>query len=390
MQKKIEQGREVAFDAEHFFDGYRADPAYALETLRASLAGGAAMVVLCDTNGGTLFQDVARVVREVRTALPESPTLGIHAHNDGGLALANTLAAVAEGCTQVQGTINGYGERCGNADLCAIIPSLALKMGAEMRCAGSLAHLTELSRYVAEVANLAPDHHLPYVGLSAFTHKAGLHADATRKDALSYQHIDPAWVGNGTRIVVSEQAGRGNLLLKAEQSGLRLNKEEATRLLAEIKEMENRGFSFEGAEASVEMLLRRQQPGYMPPFELVDFMVVVEHRRGRGLLSEASVKVLVNGEVVHTAAEGNGPVNALDLALRKAVVPVYPEVATVELADYKVRIPDTNSGTAAMVRVLIESVDQGRRWSTVGASTNIIEASWRALVDSLEYVITSA
>lgn len=385
----IDQGQRVIFDAEHFFDGYHADSDYAIKTLVAALDGGAETVVLCDTNGGTLFQEVTRIIGEVNEALPEIPVLGMHAHNDGGLALANTVAAVEAGCQHVHGTINGYGERCGNADLCTIMPTLALKMGAHITPAASLDELFDLSHYVAEVANLAPDSHQPYVGQSAFTHKGGLHAAATRRDESSYQHIDPALVGNGTRILVSDLAGRGNLLTKAEQAEIHLEKPVAAEILEQIKALENRGFSFEGAEASVEMMFRRAQAGYMSPFELIDFMVVVEHRRGRGLLSEASVKVLVNGEVVHTAAEGNGPVNALDSALRKALVPVYPEVIEIELADYKVRILDSESGTAAQVRVLIDSEAVGQTWSTVGASTNIIEASWRALVDSIEYGITS-
>lgn len=387
------QGRKVIFDAEHFFDGYIADSSYALKTLEAALAGGADTLVLCDTNGGALPTTVQRIVAEVRAALPEVPVLGIHAHNDADLAVANSIVAVEAGCTHVQGTVNGYGERCGNANLCSIIPTLALKMHTvaplEVVPEASLRRLVELSRYVAEIANLAHDNHMPYVGMSAFTHKGGLHAHATRRDASSYQHIDPALVGNNTRILVSELAGRSNLLSKAESAGLQIDTTEATAILDEIKELENRGFSFEGAEASVEMMLRRAQPGYKPPFELVDFLAIVEHRRGRGLLSEAVVKVLVNGEIVHTAAEGNGPVNALDQALRKALLPVYPEVARIRLSDYKVRILNSDSGTAAQVRVLIDSEDGQRRWSTVGASTNIIEASWRALVDSIEYGITS-
>ena len=383
------QSRRVLFDAEHFFDGYTADAEYALDTLRAALAGGADTLVLCDTNGGVLPQDIVRIVTEVRAALPAVEALGIHAHNDAGVAVANTLIAVGAGCNHVHGTINGYGERCGNADLCSVIPGMALKMGAHVSCSPSLPHLTELSRYVAEVANLSHDTHLPYVGASAFAHKGGMHVAATRRDATAYQHIDPELVGNGTRVLVSDLAGRGSLLTRAEQVGVSIDGEDATRILGQIKELENQGFSFEGAEASVEMMLRRAQPGYMPPFELVDFMAVVEHRRGRGLLSEASVKVLVNGEVQHTAAEGNGPVNALDLALRKALLPVYPEVVEIKLTDYKVRILDGDSGTAAQVRVLIDSEDGRKQWSSVGASSNIIEASWRALVDSIEYAITS-
>jgi len=384
------QGREVFFDAEHFFDGYCADAAYALDTLRAALEGGASRLVLCDTNGGRLPWEVSEIVRAVQAALPDGVALGIHAHDDNGLAVANTLSAVLAGCTQVQGTINGYGERCGNANLCTIIPNLILKMGLSGISLEALARLTELSRYVAEVANLAHDSHLPYVGESAFTHKGGLHAAATRRDADAYQHINPALVGNRTRTVISDMSGRGNVLSKAEELNLPLVGDAATRMLEQIKELENQGFSFEGAEASVEMMLRRAQPGYMPPFELIDFMVVVEHRRGRGLLSEASVKVLVNGEVIHTAAEGNGPVNALDLALRKALLPVYPEIANIQLTDYKVRILNSEGGTSARVRVLIDSENGQQRWSTVGASTDIIEASWRALVDSIEFGITSA
>ncbi len=386
----VAQGREVFFDAEHFFDGYRADAPYALATLRAALEGGASRLVLCDTNGGRLPWEVEEIVCAVRAAVPDGVRLGIHAHDDDGLAVANTLSAVRAGCVQVQGTINGYGERCGNANLCTIIPNLILKMGLSGISGESLARLTELSRYVAEVANLAHDSHMPYVGESAFAHKGGLHAAATRRDADAYQHINPALVGNRTRTIISDMSGRGNVLSKAEELHLPLAGDAATRVLDQIKELENQGFSFEGAEASVEMMLRRAQPGYMPPFELIDFMVVVEHRRGRGLLSEASVKVLVNGEVVHTAAEGNGPVNALDLALRKALLPVYPEIADIQLTDYKVRILNSEGGTSAQVRVLIDSENGQQHWSTVGASTNIIEASWRALVDSIEFGITSA
>lgn len=385
----VRGGQRVLFDAEHFFDGFKADSDYAIETLHAALAGGADTLILCDTNGGTLVSEMVAIIEAVQDALPDDAVLGIHAHNDAGLAVAASLAAVEAGCAHVQGTINGYGERCGNANLCTIMPNLALKMGCHITAAPSLSGLVDLAHYVAEVANLALDSHMPYVGHSAFAHKGGLHAAATRRDAASYQHIDPQLVGNGTRIVVSDLAGRGNLLTKAEEAGLSLSREDAARILGEIKELENQGFSFEGAEASVEMMLRRSQPGYMAPFELVDFMVVVEHRRGRGLLSEASVKVLVNGEIVHTAAEGNGPVNALDQALRKALRPVYPEVLQIELEDYKVRILDSESGTEAKVRVLIDSAAGPDDWSTVGASTNIIEASWRALVDSVEFAITS-
>jgi len=383
------QGRRVVYDAEHFFDGYRADPAYALETLRAAKRGGAETLVLCDTNGGSLPWRIAEVVREVKAAL-EHP-LGVHTHNDGECAVANTLAAVSEGATQVQGTVNGYGERCGNANLCSIIPALELKLGKRCLPQGRLKTLYEVSHFVAEVANLPPDEHLAYVGKSAFAHKGGIHVAAMRRNETSYQHIDPALVGNRMRVVVSELSGRGNLLSKAEEYGLHAGAgAEIGDLLTTIKELEAKGFSFEAAEASVAMMMKRQQPGYRAPFELVDFLVNVEHRTGRGIFSEAMVKVKVEGELLHTAAEGDGPVNALDAALRKALLPHYPRIGQFQLADYKVRILDGSEGTAAVTRVLVDMQDGARRWSTVGASTNIIEASWCAIVDALEYGLTAA
>ncbi len=385
----VAQGRRVIYDAEHFFDGWRADPAYALETLRAAKRGGAETVVLCDTNGGSLPWRVAEVVRAVKGAL-EHP-LGVHTHNDGECAVANTLAAVSEGAVQVQGTVNGYGERCGNANLCSIIPALELKLGRPCLPEGKLRTLYEVAHFVAEVANLPPDEHLAYVGKSAFAHKGGIHVAAMRRNEESYQHVDPKLVGNEMRVVVSELSGRGNLLAKAEEFGLASAPGGAVGdLLATIKELEARGFSFEAAEASVAMMMKRQAPGYRPPFELVDFLVNVEHRSGRGIFSEAMVKVKVDGEVLHTAAEGDGPVNALDAALRKALLPRFPRIAQLQLADYKVRILDGSEGTAAVTRVLVDMQDGPRRWSTVGASTNIIEASWCALVDALEYGLTTA
>jgi 2-isopropylmalate synthase len=382
------EGRRVIYDAEHFFDGFRADAGYALETLRAAVRGGAETVVLCDTNGGSLPWQITDVVRQVGSAVGHP--FGVHTHNDGECAVANTLAAVAEGATQVQGTINGYGERCGNANLCSIIPALELKLRKPCLPEGRLRTLREVSQFVAEVANLAPDEHLPYVGKSAFAHKGGIHVAAMRRNESSYQHIDPALVGNEMRVVVSELSGRGNLLSKAEEYGLDARGRDVGTLLNEIKDLEAKGFSFEAAEASVAMMMKRQEPGYQAPFELIDFLVTVEHRTGRGLFAEAMVKVRVGGEVVHTAAEGDGPVDALDAALRKALLPHYPDVAKLHLADYKVRILDSSNGTAATTRVLIDTQKAGRRWSTVGASTNIIEASWRALVDSIEYGLTLA
>ncbi|MGC3999492.1 MAG: citramalate synthase [Anaeromyxobacter sp.] len=377
------QGRRVIYDAEHFFDGYRADPAYALETLRAAARGGAETLVLCDTNGGSLPWQVAEIVRAVGAAVKHP--LGVHTHDDAGCAVANALAAVEAGAVQVQGTVNGYGERCGNANLCTIAPALELKLGKRCLPDGKLRTLFEISHFVAEVANLSPDEHLPYVGKSAFAHKGGIHVAAMRRNELSYQHVDPAAVGNTSRVVVSELSGRGNLLAKAEEFGLDPTRTDAAAVLEEIKGLEAQGFSFEAAEASVALLMRRRQPGYAAPFELIDFLVNVEHRTGRGIFSEAMVKVRVDGEVLHTAAEGDGPVNALDAALRKALLPRLPAVAELTLVDYKVRILDGPPGTAAITRVLIDTQRGGQRWSTVGASTNIIEASWRALVDAIEY-----
>lgn len=377
-------GKEVIYDAEHFFDGAKLDLEYAFDTLMAAVDGGADCVVICDTNGGSLPWEVTRLVETVRQAFP-STALGIHTHNDGELAVANTLAAVRAGAVHVQGTINGYGERCGNANLCSIIPDLELKMGYQCLPEGKLAHLTRVSWTVAEIANLAPDEHLAYVGKSAFAHKGGIHVAAIRRNVDSYQHIDPALIGNTMRVLVSDLSGRGNLLSKAEEFGLNVSSDEAVRVLDEIKSLENSGYVFEGAEASIAIRLYRAKPEYKPIFTLVDFTVLVEERRDRGALSEAMVKIDVDGDIVHTAAEGNGPVNALDLALRKALLPLYPELADFQLADYKVRILDGDNGTAATTRVLIDTQNGYRRWSTVGAGTNIIHASWLALVDSVEY-----
>ncbi len=385
------QGRRVIYDAEHFFDGYKADPAYALETLRAAVRGGAETVVLCDTNGGTMPWEITAILRTVGAALAHP--LGIHTHNDGECAVANTLAAVREGASQVQGTINGYGERCGNANLCAIIADLELKLGERCLPDGHLARLYDVAHFVAEVANLAPDEHQAYVGKSAFAHKGGIHVAAMRRNPRSYQHVEPERVGNQMRVVVSELSGRGNLLSKAEEYGLEVDGgEEVAGVLSEIKALEAQGFAFEAAEASVALMMKRQQPGYQAPFEMIDFSVNVEHRRGRGIFAEATVKVKVPGvpDVLHTVAEGNGPVNALDKALRKALLPHFPPLAHFQLADYKVRILDGNNGTGATTRVLIDTQNGAKRWTTVGASANIIEASWRALADAVEYGLTLA
>ena len=377
------QGRRVIYDAEHFFDGYKADSIYALETLKAAIRGGAETVVLCDTNGGTLPWEVEQIIRDLKPDL--NHPFGIHTHNDSECAVINSLIAVREGAIQAQGTINGVGERCGNANLISIMADLELKMGYPCLPEGNISKLTELSHFVAEVANITPDEHLPFVGKSAFAHKGGVHVAAMRRSAQSYQHIAPEVVGNKMRVVVSDLSGRGNLLSKAEEHGVEVEGAEVVPVLNEIKELEARGFSFEAAEASVAMMLKRQEYGYKPPFELVDFFVNVEHRQGRGIFAEAMVKVRVQGELLHTAAEGNGPVNALDLALRKALVGYYPQVAKFHLSDYKVRILDSDHGTEAITCVLIDTRNSTGRWSTVGASTNIIEASWRALADSVEY-----
>lgn len=376
-------GKRVIYDAEHFFDGYKADPAYAMETLQAAIRGGAETVVLCDTNGGTLPWELSDIIRAVKADL--NHPFGIHTHNDSECAVINSLTAVREGAIQVQGTINGVGERCGNANLISIMANLELKMGFRCLPEGQLTCLYELSHFVAEVANITPDEHLPFVGNSAFAHKGGVHVAAMRRNARSYQHIEPEEVGNKMRVVVSDLSGRGNLLSKAEEHGVEVEGEEVLPVLNDIKELEARGFSFEAAEASVAMMLKRQEAGYKPPFELVDFFVNVEHRQGRGIFAEAMVKVRVQGELLHTAAEGNGPVNALDNALRKALISYYPQIAQFHLSDYKVRILDSDHGTEAITRVLIDTRNRTSRWSTVGASTNIIEASWRALADSVEY-----
>jgi 2-isopropylmalate synthase len=396
-------GKEVIYDAEHFFDGYKLDAEYAIETVMAAAQAGANVIVLCDTNGGSLPEEVAQAVKVVRehlrgmgdrgwgiegaahspSPIPDPPQLGIHTHNDGALAVANAMAAVRAGCVQVQGTINGYGERCGNMDLVPLIANLQLKQGHECITPEQLRRLTEVSHYVAEIANINPDTHAPYVGRSAFAHKGGIHVAAIAKVAASYQHIEPELVGNQLRVVVSELAGRGNVRMRAEALGLTLNGNERA-VLQRIKELESGGFQFEAAEGSFEMLVRRAAPDYYPPFELLDFTVIVEKRGANDMMSQATVKLRVGGEVMHTAAEGDGPVNALDRAIRKALLPHYPELAEVHLVDYKVRIVDEHLGTAAKPRVLIESARGEERWSTVGCSENIIEASWQALWDSLE------
>lgn len=379
-------GREVVYDAEHFFDGFLANPDYAIATLDAALKGGADWLVLCETNGGKLPWEVENIVREVAARLPGAK-LGIHCHNDSGCGVANSISAVRGGVTMVQGTINGYGERVGNADLITIVPDLQLKMGCEVVAPEKLRELTQLSRFVAEVANLKHDDHHPYTGHSAFAHKGGIHVAAILKSSDTYQHIEPTLVGNEMRAVISELSGRGNIELQAKSLGIDLDREGAQRVLSQIKHLENEGFTFEAAEASVELMLHRLKPGYVRPFTLIDYFVINEHRHGRGLLAEAMVKVKVGDEVKFTAAEGKGPVDALATALRGSLIDHFPILESVRLVDYKVRILNGDDGTAANTRVLIEFHADGEDWTTVGASSNIIEASWRALSDSMEYAL---
>lgn len=382
------QGRRVFLDAEHFFDGYGEDAEYAMTVLERAWAAGAEVLVLCDTNGGCLPHEIETMTRAVRARLPEAP-LGIHTHNDSGCAAANAVAGVRAGATQVQGTINGYGERTGNVNLCTVIPNLQLKLGCAVLAPEQLGRLTHVSHLVAELANMAPRDHDPYVGRDAFTHKGGMHADAVRKLKVSYEHIDPVAVGNITHIAVSEMSGRSSLTQKAAELGIVLERDsaEARKILNKIKMLENEGYEFEGADASLELILRRGLGQYRRFFTTRSFHSRVnqwdfEHAAE----SEATVKLeLPDGTVAHTVSEGHGPVDALNKALRKALETYYPELGSVHLEDYKVRILDGKLATSATTRVLIESSDEETQWSTVGVSENIITASFVALVDSIEY-----
>ena len=393
------QGRRVIYDAEHWFDGYKANPDYALQTLGVAIAAGAEWLVLCDTNGGTLPHEVTEIVHTVQAWVQQQPPaaglgalprLGIHTHNDAGTAVANALAAVMEGAAMVQGTMNGYGERCGNANLCSVMPNLQLKLGQPCIPPDRLATLAETSRLVSELVNLAPDDHAPFVGLSAFAHKGGIHVSAVEKNPKTYEHITPEAVGNRRRIVVSDQAGLSNVLAKARSFGIELDKQNpaSRQLLGRMKELESEGYQFEAAEASFELLMREaleQRPSF---FELQGFQVHCDRAPSGADWSDrslATVKVTVEGEEILAAAEGNGPVSALDTALRKALANVYPAIADFHLSDYKVRILDGRAGTSAKTRVLVESSDGHQRWTTVGVSGNIIEASYQAVVEGLEY-----
>jgi len=377
---------EVFYDAEHFFDGFKANPEYALKTLKAAEDAGVDCIVLCDTNGGAMPFEIVSIIDEVRKHV--ATPLGIHTHNDSECAAANSLMAVERGIVHVQGTINGFGERCGNANLCSIIPALKLKMQHECVSDMQLKRLSELSRYVYELANLSPNKHQPYVGKSAFAHKGGVHVSAIQRHPETYEHIRPELVGNATRILVSDLSGRSNILAKAEEFNINLDSKDPVtmEILDKIKEMENRGYQFEGAEASFELLMKRALGTHRKFFSVIGFRVIDEKRHeDQQPVSEATIMVKVGGKIEHTAAEGAGPVNALDNALRKALEKFYPKLKDVKLHDYKVRVLPAGHGTASAIRVLIESGDRQNRWGTVGVSENIIEASYQALVDSIEY-----
>jgi 2-isopropylmalate synthase len=377
---------EVIYDAEHFFDGYKANPEYALKTLQAAQEAGADCIVLCDTNGGTLPYELPAIIAAVRKAI--STPLGIHAHNDSECAVANSLVAVENGIVHVQGTINGFGERCGNANLCSIIPSLVLKMAQPCVTDDQLKSLRGVSRYIYELANLVPNKHMAYVGNSAFAHKGGVHVSAIQRHPETYEHVRPERVGNVTRVLISDLSGRSNILAKAEQFNINLDSKDPVTLeiLEDIKELENKGYQFEGAEASFELLMRRALGTIRPYFSVIGYRVIdTKRHEDEKTLSEATVQVKVGGRIEHTAAEGNGPVNALDHALRKALENFYPQLKEMRLLDYKVRVLPAGKGTASVTRVLIESGDKMERWGTVGVSDNIIDASYHALIDALQY-----
>jgi 2-isopropylmalate synthase len=379
------EGRRVFLDAEHFFDGYRSDPTYAIEVVRTAAAAGADVIVLCDTNGGMLPNRLADIVADV---LDTSETrLGIHCHNDTACAVANTLAAVDAGVTHVQGCANGYGERAGNADLFSVIADLEVKMGRPVLPPGRIGDLVRVSHAIDEVANLTPDPHRPYVGVSAFAHKAGLHASAIKVDPTLYQHVDPGLVGNDMRMLVSELAGRATVELKSRELGLDVSEDRVAlgRVVDRIKDLEARGFVFEAAEASFELLLREEIEGLPRFYELESWRVIVERRTAEEVVSEATVKLRTRGERIVATAEGNGPVNALDLALRQGLEKTYPGLADLELVDYKVRILEGKQGTAAITRVLVETSDGNTEWTTVGVDENVVAASWRALEDAVSY-----
>ncbi|MCH9022244.1 MAG: citramalate synthase [Planctomycetes bacterium] len=381
------KGREVLFDVEHFFDGYKENPAYAMKVVEAAADAGAHRVILCDTNGGTLDTELETIFREVKAHIDVA--LGIHCHDDSGLGVANSLAAVRAGAVQVQGTINGLGERVGNANLCTIVANLILKMGYDCLSKGSLTKLTEVSRFVYEQANLPLPLSQPYVGFSSFSHKGGMHVHAVRKATRCYEHVDPEAVGNNRRILISELSGTSNLLAKSEKLAMVKDKGLLRRILKRIAELENEGYQFEGADGSFDLLVRKFMGHYHSFFELDHYRTVNLKVDGKTPITEATVKITVAGKKAHCVAEGDGPVDALDAALRMALEPTYPSLKEMSLVDYRVRVVNAKAGTAAKVRVLIESKDPQRIWWTIGVSKNIIDASWLALVDSIEYKLLS-
>ncbi len=380
-------GKEVIYDAEHFFDGYKHDAGYAISTLIAAEEAGADVLVLCDTNGGTLPDEITEVIKQVQNSV--SAPLGIHAHNDADLAVANTIAAVKAGCVHVQGTINGYGERCGNANLCSVIPNLQMKQNFSCVPDEQLKNLVSISRFVSELANLNPDTRLPYVGRSAFAHKGGMHVSAVMKNEQTYEHVKPESVGNQRRVLVSDLSGKSNVYYKTDELGIELEKygDKVPDIVQKIKELENDGFQFEAAEASFELMVKKMTEPWQEFFTLEGFRVIIEKNAKGEERSEATIRLNCNGSIEHSAAEGNGPVHALDLALRKALQKFYPEIATVQLQDFKVRVLNEKDGTGAGVRVLIDSGENGLSWSTVGVSQNILDASWQALSDSVNYYL---
>jgi len=381
-----EWGKRVIYDAEHFFDGYRDDSGYALECLRAAVGAGAENVTLCDTNGSSLPDQIAEATGWiVRELVGEEASVGIHVHNDAECGVANSLAAVREGARLVQGTINGYGERCGNANLVSILPALQLKLGYEVVTAEQLSSLAENAHFVGELCNVAPNPDQPYIGRNAFAHKGGMHVAGVEADARTFEHIDPEAVGNRREILPSELSGKATIRSQAEGAGLEVDEASAARAVERLKEREHRGYHYEAAQASFELLLRREAGAYEPLFELEGFRVVTEKRAGDGVSTEATIELRVDGESYERTATGNGPVNALDRALRGAITERHPHLAEIELTNYKVRILDEAHGTDAVTRVLLDSSDGEREWGTIGVSENIIEASWEALVDSLEY-----
>lgn len=379
---------EVFFDAEHFFDGYKANPKYAIEAIKAAEKGGADVIVLCDTNGGTMYYEVTQIMEAVKKEIKKP--IGIHAHNDTGVAVANSIEAVRCGAIQVQGTFNGYGERCGNANLSEIIPNLTFKQGFDI-LGEKITKITKVSKFISEIANMSHPDNMPYVGNNAFAHKAGIHVSAVMRDPHTYEHLEPEKVGNKRNVTISDMAGRSNILYKVNELGIKLDKDDSVvvDVINTIKDLENQGYEFEGADGSFELLLNKAMKKRKYFFDVLNFRMIIERAKKEQVLSEAAVKIEIKGEKVHVVSEGDGPVNALDAALRKALLSYYPQIKDIELVDYKVRVLNGNDGTAARVRVLIETVDKltGDKWGTVGVSENIIEASWEALVDSIEYFL---